>query len=134
MKDGELPGTGATFNIRPERAFVIKGYPGLECHCLAGELWVTQEGDLRDYIMQPGHKMIASHDGKLIVATLRAGTACAYIKPPQRHSDDIEALEFESNTLERFLRRVEARRNAAIADAFQALWRWLCRRLKNDRA
>lgn len=38
--------------------------------CLYGSLWVTQEGDLRDYILEPGQDFWVTRSGTLIVQAL----------------------------------------------------------------
>ena len=38
--------------------------------CLHGNLWVTQEGDLKDYILEPGQEFWVTKTGTVIVQAL----------------------------------------------------------------
>jgi hypothetical protein len=38
--------------------------------CLSGSLWITQEGDLRDYVLEPGQEFWVTRAGTVIVQSL----------------------------------------------------------------
>jgi hypothetical protein len=38
--------------------------------CLNGRLWITQEGDLRDYVLEPGQEFWVTRAGTMIVQAL----------------------------------------------------------------
>ena len=38
--------------------------------CLSGSLWITQEGDLRDYVLEPGQEFWVTRAGTVIVQAL----------------------------------------------------------------
>jgi quercetin dioxygenase-like cupin family protein len=38
--------------------------------CLAGRLWLTQEDDLQDHLLQAGDVFFAAHAGRIIVSAL----------------------------------------------------------------
>lgn len=38
--------------------------------CLSGSLWITQEGDLRDYVLEPGQEFWVTRPGEVIVQAL----------------------------------------------------------------
>lgn len=44
---------------------------GLAVQCLSGRLWLTQEGDPRDIVLEPGDLAPIERDGLSIVAALR---------------------------------------------------------------
>lgn len=44
---------------------------GLAVQCLSGRLWLTQEGELRDVVLEPGELAPIERDGLSIVAALR---------------------------------------------------------------
>ena len=49
----------------------VKAYAGLAnetIHCTAGRLWVTFEGDTKDYILRAGEQLDVPNLGKLLVS------------------------------------------------------------------
>jgi|GEM_PF-1101173 len=38
--------------------------------CLSGSLWITQEGDLSDYVLEPGQEFWVTRAGTVIVQSL----------------------------------------------------------------
>ena len=63
----------------------VRALRGTVVCCLSGELWVTHEGDSRDYIVPRGRRYCSSQDG-LIVANSLGGpsTALVYWTDPER--------------------------------------------------
>ena len=47
---------------------------GSEIRCLNGTLWITQSGDLKDYILERGEKFIAQRKGNLVLQALQNST------------------------------------------------------------
>jgi len=45
--------------------------PGSELSCEKGILWVTQSGDLRDYLLTPGQNLVLRKHGKVLIEALR---------------------------------------------------------------
>jgi hypothetical protein len=43
---------------------------GLKVRCSSGRVWVTQEGDNRDYILGPGHEVELRRFGRIAVTAL----------------------------------------------------------------
>lgn len=41
-------------------------------HCLSGELWITRDGDIKDYILEPGQQMAVSADAQAVVYALQS--------------------------------------------------------------
>ena len=35
--------------------------------CLDGNLWITQQGDAADYLLEPGESFIVTHSGQVLV-------------------------------------------------------------------
>ncbi|MEZ0396760.1 MAG: DUF2917 domain-containing protein [Anaerolineales bacterium] len=52
-----------------QRSLVIRR--GAEIRCLEGVLWITQEGDLRDYILKPGETFVTDRKGKVVLQALK---------------------------------------------------------------
>lgn len=43
---------------------------GLHVQCLTGTLWLTQDGDLRDIVLEPGEGATIERDGLSVVTAL----------------------------------------------------------------
>lgn len=44
---------------------------GARVHCRGGSVWVTQEGDRRDIVLEPGDSILIERDGMAVVSALR---------------------------------------------------------------
>ena len=42
--------------------------------CVRGEIWVTQERDVRDYVLEAGDMFIVSQSGSVLIEALRAAS------------------------------------------------------------
>ena len=40
---------------------------GLSVVCMEGMLWITQEGDLKDYVLAPGQRFVVARRGSVVV-------------------------------------------------------------------
>jgi len=94
----------------------VRALRGTVVCCLSGELWVTHEGDSRDYIVPRGRRYCSSEDG-LIVANSLGGpsTVLVYWTDPQRcpefATNGVHA-DFEST--ERLVRKAQKLRFDAM--------------------
>lgn len=50
---------------------IEKIQPGSELSCEKGILWVTQSGDLRDYLLTPGQNLVIKKHGRVLIEALR---------------------------------------------------------------
>lgn len=44
--------------------------------CAEGTLWLTREGDTRDYVLRPGDTLRLEHAGHVVVQALRPSRFC----------------------------------------------------------
>ncbi|MBL0698772.1 DUF2917 domain-containing protein [Comamonas sp. JC664] len=61
---------GGVWSVRPH------GREALELTCTEGELWLTYEGDPRDYVLRPGDRTWLERAGHVVVQALRASRFC----------------------------------------------------------
>lgn len=55
---------------------------GLAVQCLSGRLWLTQEGERRDVVLEPGELAPIERDGLSIVAALRDSSFVLLVADP----------------------------------------------------
>lgn len=55
----------------------VAGRSGTIVKSLKGRLWVTQEGDLNDYVVPPGGRFCAAGNGNIVVSALTDDTQVA---------------------------------------------------------
>jgi len=77
---------------------------GALIHCREGLLWVTQHGDLKDYLLDPGQSIRINSDGPVLVHAVRAATV-AITQPPASNE---RLLETWWNPLSRSVSRRRA--------------------------
>ena len=70
----------------------IVGGAGFEVKCLRGNLWITQNGDLEDRIIECGESFVLDRPGLSLVnplgdpALLVARPGTVFARPPLRHA------------------------------------------------
>jgi hypothetical protein len=47
-----------------------EGYTGRAIRCLSGAAWITQEGDGRDYVLDPGEELFIDREGVVVIQGL----------------------------------------------------------------
>jgi hypothetical protein len=108
--------------------------------CLSGELWVTQAGDRRDYIVASGYRYRCSEDGLIVVNSVRGlSNALVYWSNPDRSADvagNPVQIDFESRR--RLIQQAHTLRRQAIGHVGRRLWRnlgmtwrWFMKRCRN---
>ena len=94
----------------------IRALRGTAVCCLSGELWVTHEGDSRDYIVPRGRRYCSSEDG-LIVANSLGGpsTALVYWTDPERCPEfATNGVHVDYESTERLVRKAQKLRFNAM--------------------
>jgi hypothetical protein len=105
--------------LRPDEAISVPSTIGTVVLCLKGPLWLTQEGEWRDFILVEGASFVSGSTGKIVVSSLdTAGQALVYVPLPGAVSRLRPGLHIDSKTIER---AVQKARNARTAE----IWRLL---------
>lgn len=66
---------GASTLLDPHAAAGRDARRGDRVECLAGTLWITQDGDPRDTVLGTGESFTADRDGRLLASAMGAGGA-----------------------------------------------------------
>lgn len=53
------------------QAALLDDARGARVQCRGGSVWVTQEGDRRDIVLEPGDSILIERDGMAVVSALR---------------------------------------------------------------
>jgi len=64
--------------------------PGTEIICTGGTLWVTQSGDIKDYILSQGQKFVINHPDAVLIEAVPDATL--RIHPPMESKETISPL------------------------------------------
>ena len=60
-----------TADLQKEAMLPLREAKGLRIECLEGALWITQDRDRRDTVLEPGGSFVADRPGTAIVLALR---------------------------------------------------------------
>ena len=58
---------GTVVNLAANQTAVVEGRRGTRIRCVHGQLWLTQEGDRRDYFLPRGVSFVAGIAGKIVI-------------------------------------------------------------------
>ena len=65
--------------------FVLDGARGIELACLAGTLWITQHYQSNDWVLQSGHFLTITSNGKIVITACNEGATFSAQQPAQDH-------------------------------------------------
>jgi predicted nucleic acid-binding Zn finger protein len=84
--------------------------------CLSGELWVTQAGDPRDYIVPRGYRYCCSAPGLIVVNALKgSGNALVYWTAPDGCAHfNRNGVHVDAESYQRLLQRARHLREVAL--------------------
>ena len=72
----DLDPAGETLILRDAQHLQLHGAHGWTVHALAGAVWITQDGDIRDVVLQAGDSFVLDRDGPALFSALREARIC----------------------------------------------------------
>lgn len=72
----ELDPAGETLLLRGNQLVRIQGTAGWKIKALGGTLWITQDGDVRDIVLQAGQSFTPDRDGDVLLSPLGEARVC----------------------------------------------------------
>lgn len=60
--------------LERDQLMSLRGGKGVRVACLTGALWITQEQDKKDVILEPGQSLIIDHSGLTVIMALGSAT------------------------------------------------------------
>lgn len=75
--------------IEARTSLILGNAAGLEVSGLSGEVWLTQHGDSRDFVIRPGEHLVLSQPGSAVLSTVKRAEVLVTRREgaPQRHRD-----------------------------------------------
>lgn len=72
----ELDPAGATLLLRGGQFIRIDGRAGWQIRALGGTVWITQDGDLRDVVLESGQSFTPDRDSHVLISPLGEARVC----------------------------------------------------------
>jgi len=60
--------------LERDQLMSLRGGKGVRVACLTGVLWITQEQDKEDVILEPGQSLVVDHSGLTVIMALGSAT------------------------------------------------------------
>jgi hypothetical protein len=77
----------ATSDLSQRQEWYLNGYNrGKVITCTQGEIWFTQTGDIKDYILSAGESVAISVSGPVAIRALKDSKVSLYAAPQNRRS------------------------------------------------
>ena len=67
-----IPAPGHTHRIQKGATASVQRPHGLEVVCLQGTLWITHDGEVKDVVLERGHRYAADRNARMLVHALDA--------------------------------------------------------------
>ena len=96
----------------------VHAMPGDEIRCVRGKVWLTQEGDWRDYCLVPGVSFCIDRATHVVLHALDAPGAVVLERPAHKA---LGRAGLRIDSLEPFVRAVHRARREWISRALRAL-------------
>ena len=112
--------------VRPNEAVPVEAACGTAVQCLNGTLWLTQEGQWRDFILIAGTTFVSAGDGKIVLSAPQA-TSMARIFKKQCSSGLAGAgrLYIDPGAVERLEREARRARLEEIGVLLRRIGGWI---------
>lgn len=72
----DLSPSGETLLLRDKQIVRIHGTSGWKIRLLGGTVWITQDGDVRDVVLEAGESFIPDRDGDLFLSPFGEARVC----------------------------------------------------------
>jgi hypothetical protein len=119
----------ARHDLAADQVISIAGRRGTTIHCVHGKIWLTREGDSRDYLLPRGVSFVAAGDGLIVIngqADLNA-VVIGHTALRQAGGAAHQALRYGAHLFSELEREARCARSAHMARLFRAGVRALVR-------
>ena len=105
---------------------------GSAVHCIAGRVWLTQEGLFDDVVLAAGEKFVVRQKGLIVMNSIRGG-ALVYLSAGTRERAD-DAVIFTHDFLDAVQTRAAELRREELARLAGVAWDFVKRLVKRTKA
>jgi hypothetical protein len=112
--------------IRPNEALAIDVERGAAIRCVGGKVWLTQEGDARDYVVPAGTTFCTDRAGRIVATALDTTSAVIVCKAQAHCMPGTVTID----SVERFTSAAKAAQCAYMAELFGTFARWVKRSVR----
>lgn len=112
-------------NLAAGDVISVIGRSGSVVRVLQGRVWVTQEGDARDYVVPAGTRFCAAGDGRIVVSAVAGNTHIAvYRVHPTPHADwSHNRIHLDPDFVSKVRREAHQMQALYFGDLLARLWR-----------
>ena len=124
----------STYKAGPRRlrvargeAIAVEARAGTELRSLEGTAWITQDGDVQDYIVPAGVRFTADREGRVVVTAMEgaAQVAVSWHAPQARTGIFRGRFSLDYERVADLKRAARTARAREIARLFACAWEWL---------
>ena len=115
--------------IAAGEAASIEAAAGAAIQCVAGKLWLTQEGDARDHVVPAGTTFCTDRAGRVVVSGVDGEALVVVHESAPAHC---ARGSVTIDSIERFARSAREAQARYVADTFSVLVRRLARVFRRD--
>jgi Protein of unknown function (DUF2917) len=99
--------------LRRNQSLPVPSEPGVQILVVFGCVWITQEGDVRDYILSSGEHMLVTKPGLTLVLALEDSTV-SLLRPEEHSSQAFDPDMTGHESLEFYMRKAKQLRSEYI--------------------
>jgi hypothetical protein len=92
--------------VQKHRSLPIRSAPGTQVLVLLGCVWITQEGDRRDYILSSGETMVVSRSGLTLLTALE-DSSVSLLQPQEIAFHAINQVRLGDDEMELLIARAK---------------------------
>jgi hypothetical protein len=114
-------------------AISVEARAGTELRSLEGRVWITQEGDARDYIVPAGMRYTAGRSGRVVVDAVdgAAQVAVTWRVPEAAGALAQSRVSLDYESIAELKRAARLARSREVARLARCGWAWLARTLRH---
>jgi len=115
--------------VLPGAAISIEARPGTGVRGLEGQVWITQEGDVQDYVVTAGTRFTTGRGGLVVISALggQARVAVSWSEAEQAHALAQSRVSLDYDNLEQLRRAANRARVREVSRLVKQGFAWLAR-------
>jgi hypothetical protein len=114
-------------------AISVEARAGTELRSLEGRVWITQEGDVQDYIVPAGMRYTAGRSGRVVVNAVdgAAQVAVTWRVPEAAGAFAPSRVSLDYESIAELKRAARVARSREVARLVRCGWAWLARAFRH---